>query len=279
MKIVSLRVVLSVLFLAGLGFWGTASVVSAHDLVPLVLVQYVQEHPNASAAEIEAYAENTVPAYAEKFPNGNKVFEVVKNQSTNPFDTLWDFFKLGVNHILSGPDHILFVISLLLVFVSMKDILKLTGTFTVAHSLTLILSTIGAISLSSRIVEPMIATSIAIMALGSVYLRKTEFELTGLRKLGIVFFFGLFHGLGFAGLLRELGVGQTKFVFSLISFNVGIEVGQLIIIALVLPFLLLLRKTPYNALAIKILGTFIGIIGVLWAIERVFGYSIGFLGF
>jgi hypothetical protein len=125
----------------------------------------------------------------------------------------------------------------------------------------------------------MIATSIAIMALGSVYLRKTEFELTGLRKLGIVFFFGLFHGLGFAGLLRELGVGQTKFVFSLISFNVGIEVGQLIIIALVLPFLLLLRKTPYNALAIKILGTFIGIIGVLWAIERVFGYSIGFLGF
>jgi hypothetical protein len=165
------------------------------------------------------------------------------------------------------------------VFVSFKDILKLTGTFTVAHSITLILATIGAVTLPARVVEPMIALSIAIVALSSVYLTHTKYELVGWRKLGVVFFFGLFHGLGFAGLLRELGVGQSKFVFSLLSFNVGIEAGQLVIIAIVLPFLLLLKKTDYHELGIKILGTLIGAIGIFWAIERVFGYSIGFLGF
>ena len=267
------------LLLSTLLFFGGISLASAHDLVPQVLIQYVQSHPNATAEEIQAYAEETVPAYAEKFPNGNKIFQLVKNQDTNPLDTLYDFFTLGIEHILSGPDHILFVISLLLAFVSIRDILKLTGTFTVAHSLTLILSTLGAISLPSRIVEPMIAISIAVMALGSVYLSKGSFELTGWRKLGIVFFFGLFHGLGFAGLLRDLGVGQSKFVFSLLSFNVGIEVGQLIIIALVLPFILLLQKTAYRDIGVKILGTVIGIIGIFWAIERICGYSVGFLGF
>ena len=180
---------------------------------------------------------------------------------------------------MSGPDHILFVLSLLLAFVSLKDILKLTGTFTVAHSITLILATVGAVTVPSRVVEPMIALSIAVMALGTVYLRKSIFELTGWRKLGVVFFFGLFHGLGFAGLLRDLGVGQSKFVFSLISFNIGIEAGQLVIIAIILPFLLLLRRTTYNDIVIKILGTLIGIIGILWMIERIAGYSIGFLGF
>ncbi len=260
-------------------FFGGVSLVRAHDLVPRVLVEYVQSHPNATPEEIQAYAEQKVPAYTEKFPNGNKIFELVKNQSTNPYDTLWDFFKLGIQHILSGPDHILFVISLLLVFVSIRDILKLTGTFTVAHSITLILATLGAVTLSSRIVEPMIALSIAIVALASVYLRQTTYDLSGWRKLAVVFFFGLFHGLGFAGLLRDLGVGQSKFVFSLIAFNVGIEAGQLLIIVIVLPLLLLLRRTQYEKMSIKILGTLIGIIGIFWAIERIFQYSIGFLGF
>ncbi len=267
------------LLLTPLFFIGSIQVASAHDLVPQVLIQYVQSHPNATPEEIQTYAEQTVPAYAEKFPNGNKIFELIKNQSTNPLDTLFDFFKLGINHILSGPDHILFVISLLLAFVSLTEILKLTGTFTVAHSITLILASVGAVTLSSRIVEPMIALSIAIVALSAVYLPKTPFELKGWKKLAVVFFFGLFHGLGFAGLLRELGVGQSKFVFSLLSFNVGIEAGQLVVIAIVLPILLLLRKTKYNRLSIQVLGTLIGVVGILWAIERVFGYSIGVLGF
>ena len=247
----------------------------AHDLVPRALVEYVQSHPDATAQEIQTYAEQTVPAYAERFPNGNKIFEAIRNQNTSVFDTLWDFFKLGIEHILSGPDHILFVISLLLVVISIKEILKLTTAFTVAHSITLIIASIGALTLSSRIVEPMIALSIAFMALGTVYLKDTRLEMEGWRKLGIVFFFGLFHGLGFAGLLRDLGVGQSRFLLSLLSFNVGIEIGQLVIISIALPLLLLLKRTRYHELSIKILGTTIGVIGLLWALERILGYSIG----
>ncbi len=84
---------------------------------------------------------------------------------------MYDFFRIGVGHILSGPDHILFVLSLLLVFISWKDILKLTGIFTIAHSITLILAGTGILVLSSRIVEPMIALSIAYVALTSVFLK------------------------------------------------------------------------------------------------------------
>ncbi len=266
------------LFATVLLFAGT-HVAFAHDLVPQILVKYVEAHPDATPEEIQAYAEENVPAYAERFPDGQKIFEVIKNQNTtNTYDTLLDFFKLGVEHILSGIDHILFVISLLLTFLSFREILKLTGSFTVAHSLTLILATLGAITLSPRVVEPIIALSIAVMALGTVYLKKTNFELSGWKKIGVVFFFGLFHGLGFAGLLTELGVGQSKFVLSLVSFNVGIEIGQLIIIAIALPFLILLRKSRYNDIGIKILGTVIGIYGIIWAVERVFDVTFGFLG-
>lgn len=253
---------------------------SAHELIPQALLTYIQQHPNATPEEITTYAQQTVPSYSQKYPDGGKILALVKApQSTNPLDTLWDYLKLGVRHILSGTDHILFVVSLLLVFVSLKDIFKVTGSFTVAHSITLILAAAGAVSVSSRIVEPLIALSIAVVALASVYLKNSPFELTGRKKYAIVFFFGLFHGLGFAGLLRELGVGQAQFVFSLLAFNIGIEIGQLIIIALVLPVLLLLKKTPYESVVIKILATSIGIIGLLWAAERVLGYSIGYFGF
>ena len=113
------------------------------------------------------------------------------------------------------------------------------------------------------------------MALATVYLKNTRLEMGGWRKLGIVFFFGLFHGLGFAGLLRDLGVGQSKFLLSLLSFNVGIEAGQLIIILATLPLLYVLRKSAYHETGIKILGTIIGIIGLVWAFERILGLSIG----
>ncbi len=250
---------------------------SAHELVPQALIDYVQAHPNATAEEIRAYAEQKTPAFAERFPNGTKIFDIARNQHSGFVDTMFDFFQLGVQHILTGPDHILFVLSLLLAFVSYKEILKLTGSFTLAHSITLILAGTGTLVLTSRVVEPMIALSIAAVALGTVYLKKTTIALTNKRKLGIVFFFGLFHGLGFAGLLRELGVGAHRFIISLVAFNVGIEVGQIVIIAIALPLILLARRTKYYNLGIKIFGTTIGVIGLLWALERVLSFT--FFGF
>ncbi len=176
--------------------------------------------------------------------------------------------KLGVTHILSGPDHILFVLSFLLVFTGIRDVLKYTSTFTVAHSITLILAGSGLLVLSSRIVEPMIAFSIAAVAVTSVFFRKISYLGSTKAKLGIIFFFGLFHGLGFAGLLREIQVPPDKFLASLFSFNIGIEVGQLIIVAIALPFIYLLRHKSWYPALVKIASVIIASIALTWMVQR-----------
>lgn len=113
------------------------------------------------------------PEFADKFENGAEILKIIRNNQTSFFDNIYDFFRIGVGHILSGPDHILFVLSLLLVFISWKDILKLTGIFTIAHSITLLLAGTGLLVLSSRIIEPIIALSIAYVAFTSVFLKDT----------------------------------------------------------------------------------------------------------
>ena len=143
---------------------GLAEPVYAHDLLPKQVVQYLNEHPSATPEEIQAYAQTLDPEIAAKFTNTQDVIRIVRNRDTNVWDNALDFLKLGVGHILSGPDHILFVLSMLLVFASVYELLKLATTFTIAHSITLLLAGTGIIVLSPRISEPLIALSIACMA-------------------------------------------------------------------------------------------------------------------
>lgn len=240
----------------------------AHELLPRPVVEYLKQHPNASASEIEQFIQGSAPALAKKIKSKEDVLRIL-NRKTNNIDNAFDFIRLGINHIVSGPDHVLFVLSLLLVFISLKEILKLTGTFTIAHSLTLILAGSGILTLSSHIVEPVIALSISYVALTSVFFRHKLFFSNRRSKVAAVFFFGLFHGLGFAGLLKEIQVPQDRFLSSLLSFNIGIELGQIFIVAITLPFIYFFQKRSWYSTCIKIAAGSIGAVGILWGVTRI----------
>ncbi len=257
-------------FLGIILLFGSPLISQAHELLPKPILDYIKANPNATADQIQEYALTQAPDIAAKFRDKTEVIKLISNRSTNFFDNFIDFVKLGVGHILSGPDHILFVLSLVLVFVSIKEILKLTTTFTIAHSITLVLAGSGILVLPSKIVEPLIAMSIAFVAITSVFFKGRKFIGENKGKIVMVFFFGLFHGLGFAGLLKEIKIPADRFVSSLFAFNVGIEIGQLIILAVVLPPIFYYRHRPWYPTAVKVVAGIISAIAIFWIIQRVF---------
>lgn len=245
----------------------------AHELIPKALKEYVEANPNATASQIEKFVQNQTPEFAKKYQSGEEILKVIKNKNTNLLDNTLDFLRIGIQHILSGLDHILFVLAILLVFVSLRFTLKLTATFTLAHSITIILAGLGLLTLSSRIVEPFIALSIAYVAIITVFFKKNTFIGGTKSKIGAIFFFGLFHGLGFAGLLQELSIPKDKFISSIIGFNLGIEIGQLIIVALALPCIYLFRNKSWYGEAIQVVAILISLLAFFWFIERTIGLS------
>ena len=137
------------------------------------------------------------------------------------------YFTLGFTHILpKGLDHILFVVGLFLLSTKWRSVLLQVSTFTLAHSITLGLTIYGVVSLPARVVEPMIALSIAYVAIENVV--TTELKSW---RVALVFSFGLLHGMGFAGVLRDLGLPRSDFLAALVTFNLGVEAGQLTVVA------------------------------------------------
>jgi hypothetical protein len=179
------------------------------------------------------------------------------------------YLKLGFTHILpKGTDHILFVLGIFLLSIRLKPILLQVTAFTVAHTITLALTIYGIVSLSPRIVEPMIALSIVYVAVENVVTPK----LTPWR-VALVFGFGLLHGMGFAGVLAELGLPRSEFLPALLCFNAGVELGQLTVIGVAflligLPF----RNRPWYRRRIVIPGSLaIAAVGLYWFVQRVRG--------
>jgi len=177
------------------------------------------------------------------------------------------YLRLGFRHILPlGIDHILFVLGLFLLNTSWRPLLVQITAFTAAHTLALALSTYGIVSLSPSIVEPLIALSIAWIALENVV---TD-ELKPWRP-AVVFGFGLLHGLGFAGVLAELGLPPNEYLTALLSFNAGVELGQLTVIALAFVLLGAFRRRRWYRSRITVpLSASIGVIGLYWAFQHVF---------
>ena len=175
------------------------------------------------------------------------------------------YLRLGFWHIIpEGLDHILFVAGLFLLSAKLKPLLLQVTAFTVAHTLTLALSTYGVVRLSPSIVEPLIAVSIAYVGIENLFTR----ELAPWRP-AVVFLFGLLHGLGFAFVIGELGIPEHDFLVTLLSFNVGVEAGQLSV--LVLAFLTVgwFRNQPWYRARVTIpVSLIIAIIGLSWAWER-----------
>lgn len=249
--------ILSTLFLCSLLFYAPIQPLYAHDIIPPALSEYLVNNPNATPEEIKAVASTLGAGGIDTFYSAPTSFWEFSLQYT----------KLGIKHILTGADHILFLIALLLLVKKLRHVLKVSITFTIAHSITFILAGTTAMSVSGRIVEPMIALSIAIVALMSLQSRSSHLH----HSLLVVFILGLFHGLGFAGLLSDLQIPTEAFLPALLLFNVGIEVGQLAIVSVAYPLLFLLRSRSdiwrfTHLLSVSCLA----VIGFIWAIERLF---------
>jgi hypothetical protein len=181
------------------------------------------------------------------------------------FEIARQYLLLGYTHILpKGLDHILFVLGLFLLSPRAKPLLLQVTAFTIAHSITLGLSIYGLISLPSRIVEPLIALSIAYVAIENLVTRELKPW-----RLALVFMFGLLHGLGFAGVLRELGLPRGEFLTALLTFNAGVEGGQLTVIAAALivtaPFM---KKGWYHQRVVIPASLAITAIGLYWTVAR-----------
>jgi len=178
------------------------------------------------------------------------------------------YLWLGYTHILpKGLDHILFVLGLFLLSPRLKTLLLQVTAFTIAHSITLGLSMYGIVSLPSRIVEPLIALSITYVAIENLLTRELKPW-----RVALVFMFGLLHGLGFAGVLRALGLPRDEFLTALVTFNLGVEGGQLTIIAIatiaVLPFT---NKSWYRQRVVIPASLLIAAIGLYWTVIRLSG--------
>jgi hydrogenase/urease accessory protein HupE len=177
------------------------------------------------------------------------------------------FLILGIKHIWTGYDHLLFLFGLLIVTRTFGSALKIITCFTIAHSITLAVATLNLVQISSRIVEPLIAVSIVYVGLENL-LREGDPKGRWLVTLA----FGLIHGFGFASVLRELGVGThgDSIIVPLVSFNLGVEIGQVAVAALLLPAIWKLRKrelfvkrwVPAYSIGVALLGMF-------WFIQRV----------
>jgi hydrogenase/urease accessory protein HupE len=182
-------------------------------------------------------------------------------------ETLVTYIVSGFEHILpKGLDHILFILGIFLLSIRMKSLLWQVTMFTVAHSITLGLSMAGYITLPANIVEPLIALSIAYIGFENIYHQHLHKG-----RLVIVFIFGLLHGLGFASVLAEFGMPKDDFLTALISFNVGVELGQLTIITLayVLVAHWFKNKDWYRARVIIPASLLIAVTGLYWTYDRI----------
>ena len=177
------------------------------------------------------------------------------------------FLKLGIEHILTGYDHLLFLFALLVVCDRFWPVAKIITSFTIAHSITLALAAFNIVNIPSRIVEPAIAASIVVVSLENIFCRHKKLD----DRWRLTFGLGLIHGLGFASALQEVGVGRngTGVALPLIGFNVGVELGQITVALIVLPILWQLRRWPtFQVRWVPICSGLVAAAGAWWFVER-----------
>ncbi|GLX80199.1 hypothetical protein tinsulaeT_35390 [Thalassotalea insulae] len=187
-------------------------------------------------------------------------------QALSQWQTAMTYLYQGYVHILpKGLDHILFVLALFLLAKKASSLLWQISAFTIAHTITLALGIFGIVNLPANIVEPIIALSIAYVAIENIFQQKLTHW-----RLPLIFVFGLLHGLGFASVLLELGLQPAQFITSLVAFNLGVEIGQLTVVALAFGLLSWFYHRPWYRQRIVIpLSAVIALTGSYWFIERI----------
>ena len=177
-----------------------------------------------------------------------------------------EFFFLGIEHIATGYDHLLFLLALVLCGGHWLSLLKIITAFTVAHSLTLGAAALSFITPPAAMVEAVIALSIAYVAFENLFPR-----IAISRRWTVSFVFGLVHGFGFSSVLAEIGLPRDSLLWSLFSFNLGVEAGQLLALLVAVPLLTYLHKTRWQTIVVRRVSEIVLVIGLLLFIERVFG--------
>lgn len=246
---------------------------AGHEVVLSVLEPSAAMAPSTSSASGDASASAASGSAADA------------SSPPAPRSGRWEFLLEGIRHILTGYDHVLFLLCLLLPSVMRRTpagwqpverlahavwpVVGIVSAFTVAHSITLGLAALKLVSLSPAFIEPAIAATIVLAALDNVL------PVFPVRRVVVTFFFGLIHGFGFAGVLAELNLPRADFAWALLQFNLGLEVGQLVIVAVATTALFRLRRWSGYARVVIGGGSAVAIgIGVLWLIERTANVSI-----
>ena len=202
----------------------------------------------------------------------NPSFVIQGSQST--IQVSRQYLVLGMEHILGGIDHLLFVLGLLLIVRGFGLLLKTITAFTIAHSITLAMATLGFVNVPQAPVEAVIALSILFLASELAKQQKGNPGLTARYPWVVALSFGLLHGFGFAGALSEVGLPQTDIPLALLFFNVGVEAGQLMFVAAALCVIWTLKRLPleWPAWSMQIPAYTIGSLAAFWCIERVIGF-------
>lgn len=201
------------------------------------------------------------PSYAE-------AGQIVQPAKRGTAAVLGEYFVLGVEHILTGIDHIVFLLGLLLLGGRLKSILWMVTAFTAAHSITLGLAVLGVVAPSGRFIEPMIALSVAYVGVENFVVKDVD------KRWRITALFGLVHGFGFAGALGEIALPHAQIPVALLAFNVGVEVGQIALLAVALPVILKLRQREwFREKGMRVASGAIIAAGVIWFVTRVLGVA------
>jgi hydrogenase/urease accessory protein HupE len=190
----------------------------------------------------------------------------------------WSYLKMGVEHILGGIDHLLFVLALVVIVPNRWMLFKTITAFTVAHSITLVLASLGVVNVPSGPTEAVIALSIVFLAVEIVHSRQGKFSFAERYPWVVAMTFGLFHGLGFAGALSEVGLPQHEIPLALLMFNVGVELGQIAFVLAILIVIGLFRLASDRLPSLALLNRWqwvpyvIGCVAAYWTIERTMAF-------
>ena len=210
------------------------------------------------------------PLYTELIEGGkkSKLFSIKNTIEVKLLQNINKYIQLGFKHIIpKGLDHILFVLALFLLSPKLKLLVLQISIFTLAHTITLFLGVLNIITIPGTVVEPIIALSICFIAIENLFTENIKKA-----RPYVIFIFGLLHGLGFAGVLNEIGISSNLFVSSLISFNVGVELGLISVIIFSYIFIgfLFQKKTWYRRRFTKLFSMVIALIGFYWFVQRLF---------
>jgi hydrogenase/urease accessory protein HupE len=195
-------------------------------------------------------------------------FEFFVGSSQSALAVIRRFIPAGIYHIFTGPDHILFIVGLLLLGGSLKRLLTIVTAFTIAHSITLSLAALDVVNPPARFIEPAIALSIVYVGIDNLMVGKSGRDM----RAWVAFFFGFVHGFGFASVLKEFGLSRNALAWSLFSFNFGVEIGQACIVVVVASLLAALgKRSPMLGRRVTMMGSIVVILaGSYWFLQRVF---------